>query len=522
MSLQVSYPSNSNRRLQRSKLVLLPTELLLSIIQYVAEDRHFDINDLRHLALSSSRLFDLVRPFFYRANDYEQFYNAVSLSSTDMMARCEQFDAAPVNIIWKRLSQRFRPIERLMWNLNEHCSCQVSTEDRDFTRARIYRSLEWLVKRGADARPRMALNMDGSEHGAFEHMPTRLLTQFQLGNSKSCTADLCGMIQLLSSHGFPNPTRCDSLGGWSIMTEDLWFRDKMAHYLTNSPMDLAFKSHVPPSLLDLMLCEYDDRDLKLTDWHPNVPSKLFDLAKESDFDGTFNMCWVETSYIDRLLGTLHADLHNASTKWTESYPGEVADVFEEKMELMIKHQAVDTSEQALLKSIHKALCDITAVGIEAGGLGDAHFKLSWEKLCNAVRPFANDTNLALNPSTQPGKAGPGRIHRFAIDVTWNPWWSWFLREDATNRYQLMEASGTIREVSSRKWERKDEYFDYFLKPFLRKVDELPDWHSLSLEDWCYMLQGDRLVAGIGYLPVLRGSVDRARLMSEMLDELLFD
>ncbi|KAM0559304.1 hypothetical protein ACHAPJ_004323 [Fusarium lateritium] len=518
MSLQVSCPSNSNRRFQRSKLVLLPTELLLSIIKYVSEDRRFDINDLRRLALSSSRLFDLVRPFFYRANDHEQFYNAVSWSDTDMMARCEQFDAAPVNILWKKLSSmRFRPVERLLWNLDQHGRGEASTEDRDFIRARIYRSLEWLVKRGADARPWMALNVDGSEHGTFEHMPTHLLIQFQLGNSKTCTADLCGMIQLLSNHGFPNPTRCDSLGGWMTMTEDLWFRDKMAHYLTKSPMDLAFKSHVPPCLLDLMLSEYDDRDLKLTNWYANVPSKLFDLAKESDYDGTFNFCWVEVSYIDRLLGTLHADLHNASTKWTETYPGEVADIFEEKMKLMIKHQAVDTSEQALLKSIHKALCDITAVGIEAGGLGDAHFKLSWEKLCNAVRPFAIDTNLALNPSTQPGKAGPGRIHKFAIDVTWNPWWSWFLREDATNRYQMMEAAGTARakrEVSSRKWERKDEYFDYFLKPFVRKVDELPDWHSLNLDDWCCMLQGDKLVTGMGYLPVLTGSRNGGRLMSQ--------
>ncbi|KAF4966795.1 hypothetical protein FSARC_5558 [Fusarium sarcochroum] len=492
MNPQVSSASNSIRRFQCSKLILLPTELLLIIIEYVAEDRRFHINDLKCLAKSSSRLFDLVRPFVYRANDHEQFYNAVSWAFPEMMARCEQFDAAPVNIVWHKLSLRFRPIERLLWNLDEHCSRERLIEEPDATRERVYLCLERLLNRGADARPWMPLNENEGEHGTHEHMPVNLLNQFQMGTSKRCTEELCRMIQLLSSHGFPNPTRCNSIGGWMNMPEDLWFRDKMSEYLTESPIDLAFKSHVPPSLLDLMLSDYDDRGLKLTDWHPSVPLKLSNLAKRPLHNGTFSICWVEISYINKLLGTLHADLHNASTKWTETYPGEVADIFEEKIKLMIKHQAVDTSEQALLESIHKALCDITAVGIEAGGLGDAHFKMSWEKLCNAVRPFANDTNLALDPFTQPGEAGPGRIHRFAIGTTWSPWWLWFLREDAANRRLFMEASGTMKEVPSRTWERKYEYADYFLKPLLLKLDQMPDWHELGLDEWCCMLQGTKL------------------------------
>jgi hypothetical protein len=273
-----------------------------------------------------------------------------------------------------------------------------------------------------------------------------------------------------------------------------WFKGTMRDYYTESPLDLALKSHVMPSLLNLMLEEYETRGLRLRDWHSQCPPSLVQSASRQTAINS-SICWVEISYIDTLVGTLHADLHNETTKWSESYSGEVADIFRAKLDIMIKHEMIDNAEHALLGSIGAALYRIAARGRAAGGLGDEHFKMSWEMLCDAVRPFVQDHNLVQNPQAAPVGHGPGRIHRFAINSGWNPWKQWLLRRDARLRHRAMLASGTIRRVPTmRVWESDFEYHYAFLLPYANYT-QVPAWHTLSLDEWIASVQNANLMAG---------------------------
>ena len=160
-------------------------------------------------------------------------------------------------------------------------------------------------------------------------------------------------------------------------------------------------SHVSPSVLDLILSEHASRGLKLKEWHKACPPSLAKLARADNCRDDFNI-WVEVTYIDELLRTLHADLHSKWTNWEESYSSEVADIFHEKLELMIKYEMIDSSEEALLKSIEHALYDIAKEGMPTGRYDRELVKRSWEILGKAVMPFATDDNLVQHPSTAPG------------------------------------------------------------------------------------------------------------------------
>ncbi|KAH7179529.1 uncharacterized protein B0J16DRAFT_347136 [Fusarium flagelliforme] len=260
-------------------------------------------------------------------------------------------------------------------------------------------------------------------------------------------------------------------------------------YISSSPLGLAMKSHVIPAVLDLMLSEHASRDLKLRDWHDVCPPSLAKLAKEDKcrqavsvawFGITYaSVSWVEVTYIHELLRTLHADLHSKWTNWEESYSSEVADIFHEKLELMIKYEMIDSSEEALLKSIEHALYDIAKEGMPTGRYDRELVKRSWEILGKAVMPFATDDNLVQHPSTAPGVNGPGRIHRYAISSKWNPWKDWFIREDVTERYNPEDSSS----VDPGTWVGAGHYQNDVIGHLL---DELPDWHTMSLDTWCHI------------------------------------
>jgi hypothetical protein len=443
-------------------------------------------------------MYQIARPYFYLAENFLQFYNAIILVNVAMMERCEYFGAAPVNIAWNRPTlRRCRPVDLLLLNVDEG-NDRWDTADRAALRNRerdnVFYALGWLLERGADGEASTANENDFGLDLPSGHMSTMMLRQFQVGTSQRGSEVLFNMIRMLSRNGYLNPTRRDSVGGWMYINHVAWFKGTMRDYYTESPLDLALKSHVMPSLLNLMLEEYETRGLRLRDWHSQCPPSLVQSASRQTAINS-SICWVEISYIDTLVGTLHADLHNETTKWSESYSGEVADIFRAKLDIMIKHEMIDNAEHALLGSIGAALYRIAARGRAAGGLGDEHFKMSWEMLCDAVRPFVQDHNLVQNPQAAPVGHGPGRIHRFAINSGWNPWKQWLLRRDARLRHRAMLASGTIRRVPTmRVWESDFEYHYAFLLPYANYT-QVPAWHTLSLDEWIASVQNANLMAG---------------------------
>ncbi|KAF5238939.1 hypothetical protein FAUST_5276 [Fusarium austroamericanum] len=253
---------------------------------------------------------------------------------------------------------------------------------------------------------------------------------------------------------------------------DEWHHDSKRSYRTSSPLSIALKSHVTPSILELMLSEHADRGIKLTDWYDECPTSLVKLATQEDTRGV-SVNWTEVSYVDRLIGILHADLHKKWTGWEEEYFGEAADIFQAKLKLMIKYEMIDTSEEALLKSIGSALYSIAADGMQAGGYGQEHIKRSWEKLCDAVKPFATDANLVEDPNGIQLPNAPRRIHRFAIHPEWNPWESWFRRQD---------------EIRREEWE--DMWFWHATTKLFKPMQYdrasslgVPEWHTVSMDEW---------------------------------------
>lgn len=466
---------------QDSMLDLLPTEIIIQIAELSSR------RTLDYLSQACVRMYHIVRPYFYRADNCLQFYNAVSVVNIAMMERCEYFGAAPVNIVWNRPNLRHcTPVDLLLLNVDEGVARRDTADRaalRDRERDKVFDALGWLLERGADGEVSMANESYNGSHLPSGHMSSRILMQFQVGTSQRGGEVLFNMIRMLSRYGHSNPTRYDSVGGWSCVEQAAWLTGTMRDYYTTSPLGLALKSHVTPSLLNLMLEEYEARGLRLRDWHNKCPPSLVQSASRQTDTGS-SISWVEISYIDILVGNLHADLHNETTRWSESYSGEVADVFRAKLDIMIKHEMIDNSERALLRSIGAALYRIASIGHAAGGLGKKHFKMSWEMLWNAVRPFIQDPNLVQDPLTAPGDDGPGRIHRFAIRRGWDPWRRWLLRHDARLHYRDMLAGGTIRltDIGSR-----DSYDFVF---FIQHMNwyRLPAWHTAGLDEWIALVK----------------------------------
>ncbi|KAF4999326.1 hypothetical protein FGRMN_2554 [Fusarium graminum] len=492
---------------QNSTLVLMPTELLESIVKLISTHQHDSRQTLDRLSQTCARMYQIARPYFYRADNCLQFYQAIAIANLPTMDRCEYFGAAPVDIIWNRPFLRVcRPVDLLLSNLNEGLERRDTVDRaalRDRQRDNIFYALGWLLERGADGEARMANESPYGLDLPSGHMSSMILKQFQIGTSQRGSEVLFNMIRMLNRYGHSNPTRSDAITGWLGIDQAAWFKDTMVCYHTTSPLELALKSHVIPSFLELMLEEYSAQGLKLSDWHNECPPSLVGSATLAMTIGT-TVNWVEVSHIDTLLGTLHADLHNESTRWNESYSGEVADIFSQKLDIMTKHEMIDNAERTLLLRIEAALYRIADEGRAAGGLGEEHFKMSWEILCNAVRPLARDAALEDNWLTAPGGNGPGRIHRFAIWSHWNPWKDWMLRCDARLRHRKMLASGAISQVPAGVWECAAQYGSYFIDQHV-DYTQVPPWHTVGLDEWIEAVEKSRAFVGMGFSVLTAGT-----------------
>ncbi|KAH7181930.1 hypothetical protein DER46DRAFT_670238 [Fusarium sp. MPI-SDFR-AT-0072] len=452
------------------------------------------------LTLTCTHMHRIARSYVFHAQDFRVFRRAVESAYVPMMRRCEEYGAAPVEITWPiRPSWReYRPIDAVLLNLDERPDSRRSEQ------------LQNRIRKGADAEANLVSeSFNGFRYERLDmglgHMPTRLLKQLQINIGRPGVEIYLNMIELLSSHGFPNPTRSNALD--DVLATDVvpfyhpasdWadthpypFIDGAITetYFTESPIDLALKSHIPPRLLELMLKEYASRGVSLLTMYDECPEGLKKICKGKrpgrDDD------WVGVSSIGTLIGTLHADLQSTSaTRWKASYHGEVADIFRQKLNIMVEYEMVDVVEEALLKSILGALYIITAQIPATRRVSPAQFKSSWVTLCEAVRPFcADEYDLLYNINGTIVRNGPGRVHEFAIDTKWNLWYMWFVWSDVCRRLKLMKRKISETDFSENRkffWQRGHGYQIEFILGYFDR-DKVQPWYDVDVDEWCQQM-----------------------------------
>ncbi|KAF4415692.1 hypothetical protein FACUT_13203 [Fusarium acutatum] len=371
----------------------------------------------------------------------------------------------------------------------------------------VYVALQWLLEKGADGEANLVSeSLNGFRYQRLDmglgHMPTRLLKQLQHDIGRPGVEMYLNMIELLSSYGFPNPTRSNALDG--VVATDkppfyhpVWdWADTAPYpfvngaitdtYFTQSPLDLALKSHIPPRLLELMLQEYASRGVSLLTFYDECPEGLKETCKGKrprvDDD------WVGVSSIGTLIRTLHADLHSPSTThWTASYPGEVADIFRQKLDIIVEYEMIDVLEEALLESILGALDTITAQITAAGRVMPMQFMRSWVTLCDAVRPYCADAyDFMYDISRTIHRNGPGRVHEFVIDTEWNPWYMWFVWSDACRRHELTKWNISEAEFLENRRDFWKKYHGYEVEFILGYFDRdlVQPWYEFDVHEWC--------------------------------------
>ncbi|KAL3606844.1 hypothetical protein FPOAC2_01814 [Fusarium poae] len=493
MSLQPS--NNQSRPVQTSMLAMCPTELLLEIIGLINDnpDGYEAAKSLDNLSQTCSRMCDLARPFFFRANNFKQFFLSVRVANVAMMDRCEYYNAAPIDMMWRCHSRKIMQLPRLQTAvdilLNGMNEKGIGSEDEHQTRIRdkkrdmIFNALKWLLERGANGETTRGVETTIWAHEVpklLGHMSTDLLNQMQRGISKHAMEVIFNMMKILSSHGFPIPTRRDTFSSERLAKTPRWGTDRRRYYFYMTPLTTTLKSHVIPAVLELMLSEHAGRGIKLRDWYDECPASLARLATRGY---NFDVQWTEFTSIDKLIDILYADLHKEHTGWEESYFGEVADIFQEKLKLMIEYEMIDASEEALLKSIGAALYSIAADGMQAGLYDQEQVKTSWEKLGDAVKPFVTDANLVIDPDMQL-TSDLHRVHRFYIDPEWNPWKSWFDRQNYV-RYTR----------SGREWANgyvgggnltitTSDWYEWYPMEYEQASSlGVPEWYTVGLDEW---------------------------------------
>ncbi|CZR35587.1 uncharacterized protein FPRO_00290 [Fusarium proliferatum ET1] len=474
MSSQQNSPppasGSSSELIPRNTLLGLPEELQDLIARSISEDRDVSVDALCKLTLVCEQMHRIARPYVLRATKYMAFQRAVESAYLPNMRLCGECRAAPVEMSWPvRPSWReYRPIDALLLHLDERHDSPRSEQLQKKSRISVYEALEWLLEKGASGEA----NLVGESLNGFRylrldmglgHMPTRLLKQLQLDIGRPGVEMYLKMIELLSSYDFPNPTRSNALDG-VVATDKLPFYHPASDtYFTESPLDLALKSHIPPRLLELMLKEYASRGVSLLTFYKECP------------EGLKKTCKGKRPRID------------------DDWVGHVGDPLESiKLDIMVKYEMIDVLEELLLKSILGALDVITAQITAAGRVVPTQFMRSWVTLCEAVRPycaggyeFLYDINRAIV------RNGPGRVHEFVIDTEWNPWYMWFMWSDACRRRDL-----TIWNIGRAEFHKNKRYFwqkhhgyeiEHILGYFDR--DQVQPWYEVDVVEWCQQMLG---------------------------------
>ena len=369
----------STRPQQKGALSLLPTEILYQIAiqtkpldqgpiefrpprvfhkeettdKHTAESSTLSATDLKNLGLASSNLLYHIAPLYYRAYNFQVFRSALKHADIDAMKRCAEFDSAPdmhwdLEVPCGQSHVTHRPVDVLL----ESALRGLAPIEK------YVQALQWLVDHGYDVYEQKPHQNDviwARESGGTDwmqrldpllkskSMPEILIRSLHRTNDRNETECICQMIRMLLAHGCLLPYNMGE----------------------QKPLDIAMRSYSPPHFLELLLEQYKQHNASVKDWSESCPESMTTwVTHERYMDADWFterrvQRWAQKSCLGDLAGNLFYDLMLMREEYKREYYGDVSDVFEEKVKLLIKYKFVDETEQRALVGMVEALRDIT-------------------------------------------------------------------------------------------------------------------------------------------------------------------
>ncbi|KAF4490201.1 hypothetical protein FAGAP_11021 [Fusarium agapanthi] len=422
---------SDHRPQQTGALARLPAELMLLIANNIDEPR---VKDLRSLALSSAGLFNVIRPLYYRSSRFEDFREALKTADVARMERNYQFGGLDVSVAWEKKDVRCKCLNKLAKH-RKHRPVDVllfriikGEWNPSFTNA-----LMWLYSKGFPVQ-----HWPRDHHSLLsmtDMMPEVLVQLFQRGiNDQEKVNGICGIIKFLSSQGYPIPLRLNPERAPDYKAKSRQERASDCHCATCGPpgrhvwhettMTIALRSHCPPTVLEVLLQEYTKRgvfltDLELDTWTaPPALKDWYDAQEPFFYHRPPHEPWfIETDFA-LVITSLYVDLTEPVSGWEEEYQGQTADIWEAKMDLLLRYNAIDEHERSLFQGTLEALRQIARM---TPGTDDTAVKQRWSVFRKAIRDYATAPELMSTDwdeddwSESEDPEETRRPHRFYID-----------------------------------------------------------------------------------------------------------
>ncbi|KAI1018815.1 hypothetical protein LB503_005610 [Fusarium chuoi] len=483
--IQVAVPSPSIqmtpwRPRRQGKLALLPTEILLQITGEPGKDGgSMSYRDLKGLAVSCSRLFHFIRPMYYFADDHAVFHSAVAHGDLEAIGRCAQLGAAP----------------RLARKLHHSCSCPSEHPHkvhRPFDSLLEYVAtgsvpvgksldvLKWLLDEGFEANEQMDQPWYRNGNEDCDHMPELLVTILSQSKEQTRTNAIIKMIEILQSHGFCLPYQMNIRKRYH-----LYLHNETDVDLIKKPLDVALRLRCPPSFLRLILEEYKRRNLDVKAGGQLTPPEIARWAGHSE--GNRRGWRRQRTSLGTMVGNMFLDIFNPSTSWKEADLSKAADSFQEKIQLLKDYQAVNSHELTVLKSILESLKDITTLSKRVRGLdNERDAKECWQRLCEALRPFATKQALIVDSQRRLSYEDIcAPLHRFVFEVDWNPWKLWFEHKLQDPEFRAeMSFCWTQHDFWKLRQDENGIWYDNqweYVHSYRQNSSDLPRWHLVDFD-----------------------------------------
>ncbi|KAI3585790.1 hypothetical protein IWW34DRAFT_814305 [Fusarium oxysporum f. sp. albedinis] len=342
----------------QSEKVAVPLEAAVA-----HEPKHISAQEFKGLCLLSPSLNQLYLPFNYFGNNNGAFRDVIRRADVKVMERCAQLGAAP----------------DMRWEIPESDGCQCLS-DVYLGEAPIDKSvdaLKWLLERKFDMKEQGDQPWY-NENDYCDHVPEFLITILNKSPDRVRTEGICQMIQLFHSYGYSLP-----------------FHMNFASYLGRGleaigvpsipgSLDVALRSHCPPELLGLVLRDY----LR--------PLVKFDATSFAGFP--LMKRWAGKYRFAEPIGFFGEP----------KYRGEAADLFEQKIKVLIKYQVLKQLEENMLRGIAESMRSMTTPtkASNIGVVDDRDSQCCWETLYRAILPFKSikqywilDIWDLINPNT---------------------------------------------------------------------------------------------------------------------------
>ncbi|KAM5343130.1 hypothetical protein ACJ41O_014096 [Fusarium nematophilum] len=426
------------------------TSLPVEIVLYLIKDESLSRNDLKNLAMTSSGLFYLTRPLVYPRDEFETFHKAVTVADIECMNRCVQFDAAPVNMRWKVGDSECIGLAwctSLSHDYNRPIDCLIESFGLDrITLDQLLEGARWLIERDADIRDACICHFWPEDaircpdlicprefhlgRSSTRCMPSSLLhiLNEEMFTTKKYAAEASRLIRCMSNKGYELPMMLqeghlfarsyDPYNRPPHRPHDPRCRDRnipgvrpFRPFKARPGFDMVsvmLRSACAPFVLGIFLEQFEARGVKRT-WEVGQCPTYHDWAMHS---GTAKETHGTVTEVGEIVRSLWNDLFDPHPQaWKEEYPGEMAEIFGEKVDLLVRYDAVDQGERRALEKILATLVKLQERAVEEHSLDvdKCYDEQEWGREFSALMgTFLPDGDF----EPQEAMAGrPERLHR---------------------------------------------------------------------------------------------------------------